>query len=149
MLQGKRWNGRSVAVIGQATGKEGGRPWNGNTASSKRLYRWLGCRGWEEFDGGFYAMNVARYAGKKGKGDDYELDPRRMAVAWRLSLDADLVILVGRVAQKAALGTAEPKMLWQFGKFIGVPHPSGVNHQLNDGGDARVQRFLRRRLRAR
>ena len=140
-------SGKRVMVVGQATGRLGGRPWNGNTVCSLRLYRWLGVRDHAEFSRSCRAVNVARYAGRSGKGDAYEVDGGMVSTAMALCRDYDLVVLVGKVAQRAVMGVEEPRMLWKFGRFCGVPHPSGINLQLNGGGDERVKKAVRRWLR--
>ena len=135
-----------VVVVGQATGRVGGKPWNGNTPSSKRLYRWLGVADYGEFMACYRPFNIGRYAGKEGKGDAYVVDPASVLAIMVAVSDADLVLLVGKAAQRAVFGEME-KVTWKHGKYCGVPHPSGINMQLNHGGELRVMRVVRRWVR--
>ena len=116
---------------------------------ARRLWRWFGVDSREELiHSGATLVNIAWYKGKKGKGDGYELNEHLVTFVQITSCKYDLTFLVGKVAQEAVIGYREPKMLWRFGRYAGLPHPSGINAQLNDGGDEKVRRAVRRWLRS-
>jgi hypothetical protein len=61
----------------------------------------------------------------------------------KIANSADLVFLVGKVAQRTIQrGIEHFVSCWVDGKYVGVPHPSGLNRQLNDGGDAATGAFV-------
>jgi uracil-DNA glycosylase len=137
---------KRILVVGQATGKDGGRPWESEKPC--RLYRWFGVSTYAEMKSLAHLMNVADYDGKDGKGDGWLLNRKYVMRVFRLASEVDLVFLVGHVAQWAVLGQSAPKDCCRQGQFVCIPHPSGVNRALNDGGDERVRRFVQGALKA-
>lgn len=126
-------------------GQSGGNPAFDVGPSANRLARWFGTTP-EQLALCATMVNVADFAGMLGKGDKYKMNLTKIEHAGKLAEDADLVFLVGRVAQKTFVKNVPSSMLWQTGKFRGVPHPSGINHQLNNGGDARTKQWIQDQL---
>jgi uracil-DNA glycosylase len=139
---------KDVMVIGQALGKHKGEPWESG-GSARRLARWLGLADSKDIKKVAVAANVGDYAGKHAKGDKYAVNLARVRRLKKASGRMRLVFLVGRVAQRAIFRAPETALVWRRGKYIGVPHPSGVNIQLNGGKCGEVERWVRRQLRRR
>jgi hypothetical protein len=122
-------------------GESGEHPW-AHGAASARLYGWFGVSSYEELDRIAYLANVSTRKGSK------DVDPSHL---WRIKLMcvvADLVFLVGRRAQETVLKLNKvTDLLVEFDKYVLIPHPSGLNRQLNDGGDAEIENFVRTVLR--
>jgi hypothetical protein len=115
-------------------GESGERPWI-QGSSSRKLWSWFGVHTYEAFEKFATLDNVSRVKGDK------HFDPMHYAKLCQLIDEHDLVFLVGRHAQKTLYREMEP-VLWVRGKYIGLPHPSGLNHQLNTLPDETIRRFV-------
>lgn len=138
---------KNILIVGQATHGEQGSPWRAGT-SAKRLAEWLGMTK-RELAEKCSRTNVGDYAGQGVKGDKCRVNLKKVERALRMAKKASLVILVGRVAQRAMFKNHPLTVVWREGKYCGVPHPSGVNLQLNDVGSDRVKKWMGEQLRRR
>lgn len=134
----------SILIIGEA----GDRPWiEGPT--SQRLWMWFGCDTYEKFSKLARLENVYPRYGQKHVELLSDLEHIE-----RLHLAADyagLVFLVGRVAQRTICplsNLSRADVIWREGKYVALPHPSGLNRQLNNIDNRLVQEFVKGVLRA-
>lgn len=107
-------------------GESGERPWF-DGQSSRRLWRWFNVKSYVELTKFATLMNVYT---KKGT---YETNPKYWNDLRYAIFEHDVVFLVGKVAQRHVFVDC-PKLrraLWHQNKYVGLPHPSGRNRQLN------------------
>jgi hypothetical protein len=105
-------------------GESGTPPWAGGE-STARLCRWFGVQGPAELRNKFMLSNI--YPQK----DTKVLDESHLASLVDIAMKADIVFLIGKEAQATLYGRVE-RPFWLREKFVGLPHPSGRNRQLND-----------------
>lgn len=127
---------RSVLIIGEG----GVRPWS-TGPSSERLWRWFGVKTHDELKRKATLMNVFENRGV------YAYSLKHFMELNKAIKESDIVVLVGRVAQDFPRIGRFRDVLWRHGKYIGVPHPSGLNRQLNTLSDDEMAAYLRRELR--
>jgi hypothetical protein len=117
-------------IIGEA----GERPFE-CSASGERLRRWFGVSCHESLKSIAHLTNVYR---QKDHGGYYPGHGRHV----RALIDSvKHVVLVGRVAQ-LKYGMYNPEVLWSTCRLMGLPHPSGLNRQLNDLSDEQVAEYV-------
>jgi len=123
-----------VLILGE---KGGERPWSGNP-SSKRLWRWFGFTCYEELINFATPMNV------RSSEDSSETTEARYTRLRDLIIEHDVVFLVGKVAQRHVFRDHPTLRLifWRQGKYVGLPHPSGLNRQLNGIKDKDIHEFI-------
>lgn len=119
-----------ILILGEA----GARPWY-KGSSSERLWRWFSVGSHEELKEIATLRNV--YDKKVGG----ELTPTHAEELWQGINRSDAVFMVGRVAQYFCM-VRSPLILFKIDKFIGLPHPSGLNRQLNELSDMEIQQFI-------
>jgi uracil-DNA glycosylase len=123
-----------VLILGERGGEH---PWSGGP-SSRRLWRWFGFTRYEELADFATPMNVHT---KKGT---YETNPEYWNKLRNAIVEHDVVFLVGKVAQRHVFRDC-PKLrqvLWHQNKYVGLPHPSGRNRQLNNMSDKEIHKFI-------
>jgi len=111
-------------VLGQSLCSLGGEPWERGSAA-ERLRLWLGCDDYADFAERFVGFNVYPYRNGRVQTSEHK------EVLDKLLDEASLVVLAGKVAQEYVMHGAPGMPLWHFDKYIGVPHPSGLNRVLN------------------
>jgi uracil-DNA glycosylase len=139
-----------IVIVGQAPGPSSNRREPLTGASGRRLASLCGMTA-DEFCSRFERVNLlARYPGKLGKGDAFDLAAGRSA-AFRLlprMVGRRSVLLGGKVAASFGLRAA-PMFAWRRigGAVVAVaPHPSGISHWWNDPRNVRRARRFWRRL---
>lgn len=137
-----------ILIIGEA----GDRPWIEGSAS-ERLWRWFGCSSYEELTKVARLENVYKRYGQKRAEDVTDLGHIQDLEALCDSGEFELVFLVGRVAQRKMCPIAHHLALvykvhtWVHSRYVLIPHPSGLNRVLNDGGDERTREFVQAQMR--
>jgi uracil-DNA glycosylase len=118
-------------------GEAGECPWF-DGKSSERLWRWFGFTSHDELASFATLMNVYE---KKHERFINLPHIQELSDAMR---KADVVFLVGKVAQSivdcSELYIFRP--LWRHDKYVGLPHPSGLNRQLNTLSDQDIRRHI-------
>lgn len=126
----KKLSSKKILIVGEA----GEQPWM-DGQSSARLWRWFGCRSHRELEERATLMNVY----EKKLYD--ELTVKHLLELRDAVEKHDVVFLVGRVAQKLApLPTSH--VLHRAGKYVYLPHPSGLNRQLNTLSDKMINKYV-------
>jgi hypothetical protein len=119
-------------IIGEA----GERPWYDGPAA-ERLWGWFNVSGYEGLKSIAHLTNVYR---SKGSRVDYPGHGRHVQ---SLLSGVKHVVLVGKVAQlKYGQRTAHDTLWWSDNRYMGLPHPSGLNRQLNELGDDVVRDYI-------
>jgi len=131
-------------IVGQALGEKGGAPWSVDGPSLRRLCKWFNVKDGAELNSKFTCMNVARYAGNGIKGDKYVRDVMLEGQVLVAIDRHDIVFMVGRLAQRILYypTNVRGQVLWNRGKYVGLPHPSGLNIQLNSVSDDRIKEYI-------
>ncbi len=124
----------NVLIVGEA----GGDPAFQYGRSSERLWRWFHVKDHAGLLSLARCMNVYEKRGERTGLFQHALD---IGAAMRA---ADIVFLVGRAAQSLSPAYSKHcfKMLWAEDRWVGLPHPSGLNRQLNGVSDATVREFI-------
>jgi hypothetical protein len=138
---------KKALIVGQSARPGDDVPWHMDGHSASKLCRWFAVDSCSELHEEFLCANVARYVGQGAKGDLFKLDAEMVREAKGLATLARRVFLVGKVAQRA-FGFKEPFATWRSGKYVGLPHPSGVNVQLNSLPDKDIAAFVKECLSA-
>lgn len=125
-------------IIGEA----GERPWL-DGPSSKRLWCWFNVR---DYTGLVEHFHVANASPKKGSK---LIPPGHLQHVNRMIAATELIFLVGKVAQATFFPYIKPTpndVLWRgfhHGRmYVGLPHPSGLNRQLNGVDDNHIKRNI-------
>ena len=118
-------------------GESGEHPWF-DGQSSRRLWRWFDVNSHAELVKLATLMNVYT---KKGSHDMVEKHYARLRDA---IVEHDVVFLVGKVAQRQVFRDCIKlrAVLWHQDKYVGLPHPSGLNRQLNNMRDKVIREFI-------
>lgn len=135
-------------IIGQAPSRDGAgavAPFSGRSGAF--LARLAGAEDFDDVRRLAQVENVlARWPGKRGKGDAFPILEARAAAARLKFGGGDAVLFVGR-GSAAACGFRAPFLAWRtfrLGRAAVFPHPSGVNRWWNDAGNRQAAgRFLR------
>jgi hypothetical protein len=120
-----------VLIVGEA----GETPW-ADSQSARRLYGWFGVATRRELQRIAVLENVSRV-----KGDKTILTEHLLALRAMCEL-ADIVFLVGKASQVALSGVKTRELYWRRGKYVGLPHPSGLNRQLNEASELAISEFI-------
>ena len=107
-------------------GESGGRPWRAGK-SAEKLRRWFGVNSYDELARLATLMNVYTVRATEETSREHFAELRAAIV------ESDVVFLVGRVAQEEVFVRCEKlsQVYWVQNKYVGLPHPSGLNRQLN------------------
>jgi len=114
-------------------GEAGERPFE-DSASGTRLRAWF---------------DVADYAGLKSiahltnvyRCKDGATTPGHARHVQSMIDSVKHVVLVGRVAQ-LKYGRHHPTVMWSDDRYMGLPHPSGLNRQLNSITDEQIRDYV-------
>lgn len=123
-------------------GQSGDPPFMGESPTAKRVFLWFGARDHADLESRFMLFNVCKKRGSFEIDDAHVAHIRSIAVC-----DMHVVFLLGRFAQKWVYSNKPPcDAMWrrQSGAtlYVGLPHPSGLNLQMNDGGDERARAYV-------
>jgi len=109
-----------ILVIGES----GERPWY-DGIGAKRLWSWFGAKSYAEMLSIADLMNVIPVKGSN------VIDEHHLAKVVAAVESHELVYLIGKKAQVLITGNYDKRLMWHEGKFVGLPHPSGLNRQVN------------------
>ena len=117
-------------------GESGERPWY-DGKGSKRLWYWFGVSSYAELLTIADLMNVMPHKGDK------TLDIQHLRKLLIAVESHDRVYLVGKRAQILVMGYYDKRLMWHEGKFVGMPHPSGLNRQVNSLDKETIRALVR------
>jgi len=123
-------------IIGEA----GENPWSAGSASL-RLYYWFGVSGYEGLKSLAHLTNVYRNKGSVAQFPGHQRHVRSLIDSVKH------VVLVGKVAQLKYGPHTSNKVVWCTDRQMGLPHPSGLNRQLNEIPDETIARYIDNTLR--
>lgn len=120
-------------------GESGERPWF-DGAEAKCLWNWFDVRDYTDLVEHFHVVSVVPKKGSK------LIPPGHLQHVNRLIADTELVFLVGKFAQMTFFTGIKPTpddVVWKGfhnGRvYVGLPHPSGLNRQLNSVDDSYIK----------
>jgi uracil-DNA glycosylase len=122
-------------IIGEA----GERPFE-DSPSATRLRTWFGVTSHEGLKALAHLTNVYRCK-------DHRTTPNHSKHVAALIRSVKHVVLVGRIAQLKYGHCITDKLVWHTDNTMGLPHPSGLNRQLNGVDDAQIAEQVDKTLR--